>query len=259
MDAAAAATSTLPTPPSGLDRSESALGTGPDGELSIKLAPPRFAPGDAIFFSVNGHPPSVRGVVSGGPFPPEGLGHTYALSLADSQAVRAFEVQLAPDLAEGSVVTLGPPPPGPEGGPPPKDAPPAGEGVVEELVDPAAWRPAYRVKMAGAKKAVVVSDTRLASWARGGSDGSASAPPPSTSSPPPFAAPHAPPPPSAPAASAAAASPAPMPSLAAMTEAQKLAKSAASSIAFEDVPTAVRYLQESLRLLTVAGAGVNKK
>ena len=35
--------------------------------------------------------------------------------------------------------------------------------------------------------------------------------------------------------------------------------SAASSIAFEDVSTAVKCLQEALRLLTVEGAGVGKK
>jgi len=45
-----------------------------------------------------------------------------------------------------------------------------------------------------------------------------------------------------------------MPPLPNLTEAQKLAKYAASSIGFEDVGTAVGYLQEALRLLTVAGA-----
>jgi vacuolar protein sorting-associated protein VTA1 len=48
-----------------------------------------------------------------------------------------------------------------------------------------------------------------------------------------------------------------VPSLAVLAEAQKAARSAASSIAFEDVGTAVRFLQEALRLLTVDGASVS--
>ena len=42
------------------------------------------------------------------------------------------------------------------------------------------------------------------------------------------------------------------PSLASVTEAQKYAKYAASSLGFEDVPTAVKYLTDALRLLTNA-------
>jgi len=278
--------STPPTGPPGLDRSDSALGTGPGGDLLITLAPPRFAPGDAVFYCPDGHGPPTRGVVTGGPFPPEGLGHTYTLALATGggdgvdatgtspgQAVRAFEVQLAPDVGAGAAARLGPPPPppppGPEGSssPPPKDVPPAGACVVEALVDPSAWRPAYRVKMEGAKKAVVVSDTRLAGWPRGGPGAGGGVPPPATSSspPPPFAAPHAPPaaaaatpsaPPIPPPSSSTTAPPA-VPSLAVLAEAQKAARSAASSIAFEDVGTAVRFLQEALRLLTVDGASVS--
>jgi hypothetical protein len=41
-----------------------------------------------------------------------------------------------------------------------------------------------------------------------------------------------------------------VPSLAAVTEAHKLAKSAASSLTFEDVHTSVRLLGEALALLT---------
>ena len=284
----------LPTPPPappGLDRSDSALGTGPGGDVVVTLAPPRFAPGDAVFYCPDGHGPPARGVISGGPFPPEGLGHTYALTLGgggggggdsggegEGQAVRAFEVQLAPDVAPGAPVTLGPlPPPALAGAgavaappPPPKDAPPPGPATVEALVDPGAWRPAYRVRAEGARKAVVVSDTRLGGWPRpggggsgGGGGGAGAVPPPappSTASPPPFAAPHAiaphPPtaPPAPPSAPPAAPPPPPMPPLSNLTEAQKLAKYAASSIGFEDVGTAVGYLQEALRLLTVAGA-----
>lgn len=44
------------------------------------------------------------------------------------------------------------------------------------------------------------------------------------------------------------------PDLMAITEAQKLAKFAASSLSFEDVKTAVDYLNEALRLLTEPGA-----
>ena len=40
------------------------------------------------------------------------------------------------------------------------------------------------------------------------------------------------------------------PSLVAITEAQKLAKTAASALSFEDVRTAVKYLNDALRLLT---------
>jgi Vta1 C-terminal domain len=40
------------------------------------------------------------------------------------------------------------------------------------------------------------------------------------------------------------------PPLTAITEAQKCAKYAVSSLGFEDVSTAVRYLQDALRLLT---------
>jgi len=40
------------------------------------------------------------------------------------------------------------------------------------------------------------------------------------------------------------------PSLNAVTEAQKFAKYAASSLGFEDVHTATKYLQDALRLLT---------
>lgn len=44
------------------------------------------------------------------------------------------------------------------------------------------------------------------------------------------------------------------PDLMSITEAQKLAKFAASSLSFEDVKTAVDYLNEALRLLTEPGA-----
>lgn len=40
------------------------------------------------------------------------------------------------------------------------------------------------------------------------------------------------------------------PSLAAITEAQKLSKYAVSSLGFEDIPTAIKNLKEALRLLT---------
>lgn len=79
-----------------------------------------------------------------------------------------------------------------------------------------------------------------------------------------------PPPPSAPPApvaaapsAAAAAGPASyalpidpnyQPPLAALMEAQKVTKSAGSAMAFEDVPTAVRMLQDALHLLTRPGA-----
>ncbi len=50
----------------------------------------------------------------------------------------------------------------------------------------------------------------------------------------------------------AAFTPAPgfTPSLTAVTEAQKCAKYAASSLGFEDVASATKYLQDALRLLT---------
>jgi hypothetical protein len=51
-----------------------------------------------------------------------------------------------------------------------------------------------------------------------------------------------------------AAAPGHKPDLLAITEAQKLAKFASSSLSFEDVNTAVGYLNEALRLLTVPGA-----
>lgn len=44
------------------------------------------------------------------------------------------------------------------------------------------------------------------------------------------------------------------PSLHAVTEAQKLAKTAASALSFEDVPTAVKQLTEALTLLTQPSA-----
>lgn len=40
------------------------------------------------------------------------------------------------------------------------------------------------------------------------------------------------------------------PSTSAITEAQKLAKYAASSLGFEDIPTAVKQLTDALKLLT---------
>jgi vacuolar protein sorting-associated protein VTA1 len=261
-----------PAGPAGLDRSDSVLGGGDTGgDTSLTPGPPRFAVGDAIFYCPDGHGPPARGRVSDGPFPPEGLGHTYAIAVsaggggggesgggdggaALAQAVRAFERQLAPDLPPGTAVTVGPAEPGPDGVPPPRDAPPPGAGVVEGLADPAAWRPLYKIKLDGAKKGVVVPDTRLAGWTRGGGDaGPAPLPPAQPSAPlPPFAAPHPPPEPSAPA-STSASTPY-VPPLAAVTEAQKAAKMAASACGFEDIPTAVRYLQDALRLLTVEGA-----
>ena len=40
------------------------------------------------------------------------------------------------------------------------------------------------------------------------------------------------------------------PSVKELIEAEKMAKTAASSISFEDIPTAVKYLQDALKLLT---------
>lgn len=40
------------------------------------------------------------------------------------------------------------------------------------------------------------------------------------------------------------------PTLVAITEAQRLTKACSSALSFEDVPTAVRCLQDALRLLT---------
>lgn len=45
------------------------------------------------------------------------------------------------------------------------------------------------------------------------------------------------------------------PSLSSISEAQKLAKYAASSLGFEDVNTAVKQLTDALKLLTQPGAG----
>ena len=50
--------------------------------------------------------------------------------------------------------------------------------------------------------------------------------------------------------SMAAAIPGYEPSTSAITEAQKLAKYAASSLGFEDIPTAVKQLTDALKLLT---------
>lgn len=73
-------------------------------------------------------------------------------------------------------------------------------------------------------------------------------------------APSAPPPPPAVAAHPVAISPEPVlseaaapgfqPPLASIMEAEKLTKTAASSLSFEDVPTAVKYLSDALKLLT---------
>ena len=46
------------------------------------------------------------------------------------------------------------------------------------------------------------------------------------------------------------------PSMSSISEAQKLAKYAASSLGFEDVNTAVKQLTDALKLLTQPGAGL---
>lgn len=53
-------------------------------------------------------------------------------------------------------------------------------------------------------------------------------------------------------AALSAATPGYHPPLAAITEAQKMAKYAVSSLSFEDVPTAIKNLHKALELLTVA-------
>ena len=49
------------------------------------------------------------------------------------------------------------------------------------------------------------------------------------------------------------------PSMSSISEAQKLAKYAASSLGFEDVNTAVKQLTDALKLLTQPGAGTASK
>ena len=49
------------------------------------------------------------------------------------------------------------------------------------------------------------------------------------------------------------------PSMAAVTEAQKLAKYAASSLGFEDTNTAIKQLTDALKLLTQPSSASNRK
>lgn len=241
-----------PPPPSNkpatIPRSESDVGGG--GGVA---APPRHAPGAAVVYCHDGFPPAVAGTVAK-VNPPEGLGVTYVVALAD-QVVSAFEAQLAPALEPGAEVVVK----ADEGA---SDAPPPGDYVVQ-AVDTSVWRPRYTLEpKGGGGTTVTVDDGVLASWPP--PRGRAPKPP---KQPPPFAAPHPPagsveppsappsaPPapevaaPAAPAASAPAA-PLPQPSIKAMQDAIKASKSAISSLQFEDVPTAVKYLTEALELL----------
>ena len=242
----------LPTPPSGgkpavLPRSESDAG-GP----SAAPPPPRHAPGGAVVYCHDGHAPAVAGTIAK-VNPPEGLGVTYVVALAD-QVVSAFEAQLAPALEAGAAVVVA----ADATADADADSPASGDYIVTG-VDTTIWRPRYTLAPAAGGAAVTVDDSVLKSW-----------PPPRGRAPKapkdaPFAAAHAPaasepsappppPPPvvAAPAASApvAAAPVAGQPSLKDMQDAIKAAKSAISSLQFEDVKTAVKYLTAALELCT---------
>ena len=239
----------LPTPPGGgkpaiLPRSESDV-----GGASTPPPPTRHAPGGAVLYCHDGHVAAVAGTIAK-VNPSEGLGVTYVVALAD-QVVSAFEAQLAPSLEVGAAVRAAAA--GDAASPAPGD-------YVVTAVDTTIWRPRYTLTpAAGGGAPVTVDDSVLKSWPspRGRAPKApkdapfAAAHAPATSEP---SAPPPPPPPvvAVPAASAPVA-PAPaagQPSLKDMQDAIKAAKSAISSLQFEDVKTAVKYLTAALDLCT---------
>lgn len=147
----------------------------------------------------------------------------------------------------GAPASPGPPPPGSDAG----GAPPgAGAGFVEQGFGSPVVQPASRGDLPGPQEGQDLPG-RGATPSVGGGLGGAPQPPPAPRPASPERRLHSP---ERRLPSPAPAPPAPVPgfepSLAAITEAQKLAKTASSALSFEDVKTAVKYLNDALRLLT---------
>ncbi|BDA46061.1 probable vacuolar protein sorting-associated protein VTA1 homolog at N-terminal half [Coccomyxa sp. Obi] len=271
-----------PTPPAGPPAAPPpAFPRPPSAPASIGGAP-RFQPGSKVIYSATGQGAGVKGTVArvtreG----PEGCQYMVALS---QQIVEADEAHLAPEFEPGQRVVYH----APDGSL--MDASVSelnashwrptyviscdADGEQREVMD-------VHLERLKEPRSPLMPDSSPPSIAAipppadGGSPGSAAAPPsppPVGARPPPqapFAASRPPPTPGPPPAqslpmppppavsqgpTATAGIPVPTagfkPSLAAITEAHKLAKYGASSLGFEDVPSAVKYLTDALKLLT---------